>query len=454
MKKKYNKDDLLFVPLGGAGEIGMNMYLYGLNGKWIMVDCGVTFGDEKMEAQGLEVIMPNPSFIEDNIDDLLGIVITHAHEDHIGAIPYLWNRFRCPIFGTKFAAHIARRKLKEVRLLKHAEIVEIAQDETLEIGDFEIDFVPMAHSIPDANALAIRTKQGNILHTGDWKFDPRPLVGNLTDEAYLKDFAEEGILAMISDSTGATTPGHSGSEGEVRDNIIALVKKLKKGAVFVSCFSSNLARIETAILAAEASGRQVYIAGRSVYNMLDAGRKTGLLGDLPQFVKDKHVQDIPRDKLLVICTGSQGESRSALPRICGGDHKYIDLKKGDKVLFSSRTIPGNELKIEGLQQRILAQGGEIYTQSSNPIHVSGHPSQDELKRMYSMVHAKTLIPMHGEARHNAANVAIAKEAGIPNALIIQDGDVVKLNQDVPSVIDHVKTGLLVWDGMDAVPLTS
>ena len=443
----------MFVPLGGAGEIGMNMYLYGLDGKWIMVDCGVTFGDETMEAQGLEVIMPNPSFIEENIDNLLGIVITHAHEDHIGAIPYLWERFGCPIFATKFAAHIARRKLKEVKLHKQAEVIEIEHDETLEIGGFSIDFVPMAHSIPDANALAIRTRHGNILHTGDWKFDPKPLVGNITDVEYLKDFAKEGVLAMISDSTGATTEGHSGSEGEVRENMTALVKKLKKGAVFVSCFSSNLARITSAIHAAEASGRHVYIAGRSVYKMLDAGRKTGLLDELPVFIKDKHVQDVPRDKLLVICTGSQGESRSALPRISGGSHKYIDLKKGDKVLFSSRTIPGNELKIEGLQQRILAQGGEIYTQNNSPIHVSGHPAKEELKKMYKMMQAKTLIPMHGEPEHNAANVAIAKSCGIENALMVKDGDVVKLNSTNPSIIDQVEVGLLVWDGMDAVPFS-
>ena len=444
-------DELLFVPLGGAGEIGMNLNLYGLGRPgeedWIMVDLGVTFGDGTMP--GFDVILPDPSFIAEKRDRLVGLVLTHAHEDHLGAVPYLWRRLGCPIYATPFTAAVLRRKLSEVNLTRAAPITEVPLGGRFQLGPFDLELITLTHSIPEPNAVAIHTPLGTVLHTGDWKFDPDPVIGPTADEAALKRLGDDGILAVVGDSTNALVPGTGGSEGD----LLATLTEIIKGAttrVAVACFATNVARLETIATAAAANDRDVVLAGRSLRRVETAARETGYLADVPPFIDEADAGYIPKDKALIICTGSQGEPRAALSRIAAGDHPNVTLEAGDRIIFSSRVIPGNETSISRLQNRLAQSGVEIFTWKDALVHVSGHPARDELAHMYALTRPKVAVPVHGEARHLIEHARLARACQVPQAIVALNGSVVRLAPDEAAVIDSVPSGRLVLDGKRTV----
>src|SRR5690348_1407700 len=448
----YRVDDanaLYFVPLGGAGEIGMNLNVYGYAGDWLIIDCGVTFGDDTQP--GLEVVMPDPAFIVERRDRLLGIVATHAHEDHIGAIPYLWTRLRCPVWATPFTASLLRAKLVEARLADRVKIKIVPMSGRFTIGPFDLELITLTHSIPEPNAVALRTPVGTILHTGDWKFDPDPLIGSTADEAGLRKLGDEGILALIGDSTNALRPGTSGSEADLRRCLTDLIGRYD-ARVAVACFASNVARLETIARAAAAHGREVALVGRSLWRMDKAARENGYLADLPPFLTEDEAGYIPRDRILLICTGSQGEPRAALARIAREDHPNIVLETGDVVIFSSRIIPGNEKAINRLQNALLRLGVAVVTDEDHFTHVSGHPYRDELVRMYQMIRPRVAIPVHGEARHLIGHAALARECQVPEALVIENGDMVRLDRAGGARVDEVPVGRIGSDGKSLLPI--
>jgi len=447
--KKQQTDSLYFLPLGGSDEIGMNLNLYGYgpqeDAQWIIVDCGVTFGD--LSTPGVDLIMPDPRFIEDRRDNLLGMVLTHAHEDHMGAVAHLWRRLRCPIWATPFTAWLVRDRLREYGLENEVELHEIALDSRFELGPFDIQLVTLTHSIPEPNGLAIRTPAGLVLHTGDWKIDPDPLIGEKTDVSALTALGEEGVLAMVCDSTNVFSTGESGSEADVREELIKVVGENKTGKVAIAAFASNVARLHSAIEAAEANGRRVCLVGRSMHRMTAAAKSVGLLQHVQDFVSEEEAGFFPPEKILYLCTGSQGEPRAALSRIAEGNHRNVTLGPGDTVLFSSRVIPGNDLGIFQLQNRLAERGVEIVTEKSRPIHVSGHPCRDELAQMYQWAQPKVAIPVHGERRHLIEHAAFAKELQVPHAVTVRNGDMVELRADGgASIVDEAPSGRLHVDG--------
>jgi ribonuclease J len=442
-------DELLFLALGGAGEIGMNLNLYGHAGKWLMVDLGIAFGDDTMP--GIDVVMPDPAFIEERRDDLVGIILTHAHEDHLGAVADLWARLRAPVYATPFAASVLRRKLVEAGLANDVPVTEVALGAKFNVAPFELEMITMTHSIPEPNALAIRTKLGTVFHTGDWKIDPEPLLGETTDEATLKRIGEEGALAMVCDSTNVFVDGEAGSEATVRANLEKLVKT-RKGRVAATCFASNLARVESIAKAAVASRRHPVLAGRAIQRMVEAAQECGYLLDFPECVPEREAGYLPRDKVLYICTGSQGEQRASMAKIANGEHRDIVLEAGDTAVFSSRVIPGNERSVGRLQNEFLARGVEVVTDQDVDIHVSGHPARDELVRVYQWVRPKIAVPVHGEVRHMVEHVALAKTCQVPETVLAPNGTLVRLAPGPATVVDHVHAGRLARDGDAVVPL--
>jgi len=451
LDRAFARDEkgLYFVPLGGSGEIGMNLNLYAYRDQWLMLDCGVTFGEE--EHAGVDVIMPDPAFIVERKDKLLGIVATHAHEDHIGAIPYLWPQLQCPIWATPFTASLLRAKLEEAGLAGRAEINVVPMSGRFSIGPFELELVTLTHSIPEPNAVAIRTPVGTVMHTGDWKLDPDPLIGDVTDEAALIRIGDEGVIAMVGDSTNALVDGTSGSEAELRAALTGLIGRYE-GRVAVACFASNVARLSTIAYAAQAHGRDVALIGRSLWRIDKAARENGYLADVPRFLTEEEAGYVPADRILLICTGSQGEPRAALARIAREDHPHIVLDEGDVVIFSSRIIPGNEKAISRLQNRLVRLGVEIVTTDDHFVHVSGHPCRAELVRMYQMVRPHVSIPVHGEARHLAAHAELAMECQVGDALIIENGDVIRLDAQGATVEGQVPSGRIASDGRRLLPL--
>ena len=440
--------DLAFLPLGGTGEIGMNLNLYRCGGKWLAVDCGMGFGGA--ENPEVEIMVPDPSFIAERRDRLVGLVITHAHEDHIGAVAWLWPQLRCPIYATPFAATVLRRKLAEAHLADTARITVIQPGGRFRLGPFDLQFIVMAHSIPESQALAIRTPAGIVLHTGDWKIDQTPLIGPRSDEAALRALGDEGVLAMVCDSTNAMVDGHSGSEGEVRDSLAALIAGLK-GRVVVTCFASNVARVESVALAARAAGRSVALVGRSLRNLDAAARECGYFKGIAPFLGEDDVNDIDDDHLLILITGSQGEARSALSRVAQDTHPRLELGEGDTVIYSSRMIPGNERAIGTVQDNLVRRGVRVITDGDHHVHVSGHPCRDELRRLYDLVRPRYSVPVHGEWRHLSAHAALAQEIGV-TPLLMEDGDILALSPGRPEVVDSAPVGRLAIDGNRLVPL--
>ena len=443
-----NLGDLAFLPLGGTGEIGMNLNLYRCDGTWLAVDCGIGFGGNELPEA--DIIMPDPAFIAERRDKLIGLVITHAHEDHIGAVAHLWRQLRCPVYATPFTAAVLRRKLGEAQLLNEVKLHVIQPGGRFELGPFNLQFINVAHSTPEAQALAIRTKYGTILHTGDWKLDPHPLVGPPSDEAAFSALGDEGVLAMVCDSTNALVEGHSGSEGDVRRSIGPLIRSIE-GRIAITCFASNVARVETIALAARDAGRTVALVGRSLRNLEAAARDTGYLKSVPQFVAEDKADDIPDDNLLILITGSQGEARSALARVAADSHPNISLGEGDTVIFSSRMIPGNEKAIGAVQDNLVRRGVRVMTDNDHMVHVSGHPARDELRRLYRLVRPRYSVPVHGEWRHLSAHAALAKELGA-TPVMMENGDILGLSANRTEIIDSAPVGRLALDGNRVVPL--
>ena len=440
--------DLAFLPLGGTGEIGMNLNLYRCGGKWLAVDCGIGFGGAELPE--VDVMMADPGFIAERRDKLLGLVITHAHEDHIGAVAHLWPQLRCPVYATPFAAAILRRKLGEVGLVNQVKVHIVPPGGKIDLAPFALQFIQMAHSIPESQALAITTPHGIVLHTGDWKLDPTPLVGPPTDEAALRALGDKGVLAMVCDSTNAMVEGHSGSEDEVRRSLTDLIAGIK-GRVVVTCFASNVARMQSVAQAAEACGRSVAIVGRSLRNIEAAARESGYLRGVHAFLGEDDVEDIPDDNILILVTGSQGEPRSALARIAMDTHQRIALGEGDTVIFSSRVIPGNERAIGTVQDNLVRRGVELITDADHPVHVSGHPCRDELRRMYELVRPRYSVPVHGEWRHLSAHAALAQEMQ-SHPILMEDGDILSLAPGRAEIVDSAPVGRLVLDANRLVPL--
>ncbi|WP_298223824.1 ribonuclease J [Acidocella sp.] len=438
----------IFIPLGGSGEIGMNLNLYGCDGSWLAVDCGMGFsGPENPET---EILLPDPAFIAQQRDDLLGIVITHAHEDHIGGIARLWPQLRCPVYATPFAAAVIRRKLQEVGLQREVKLHLVPPGGAFELGPFSLRYIRMTHSTPEAQALAITTSYGTVLHTGDWKFDASPVIGDVSDEAALAALGEAGVLAIVSDSTNAAVEGYSGSELDVKKNFEALLPELS-GRIAITCFASNVARVASIISAAEIAGRHIALVGRSLNNYITAAQEAGYLKDVPDFVPEEEIGAIPHDNILLLVTGSQGEPRSAMARIAADTHRYAVLGAGDKAIFSSRTIPGNERAVFAVQDQLSRRGVQVIVDGDEFVHVSGHPAREELRKLYKLVRPKCVIPTHGEWRHLSTQAALAREAGI-NTLLVEDGDVVLFGGNGPAVVDSVPTGRLAVDGSKVVPL--
>jgi ribonuclease J len=448
------KNEFVFLPLGGSGEIGMNMNLFGLGPadarQWIMIDCGVTFGGP--ETPGIELITPDPAYILDDIDEggtLHAVVLTHGHEDHIGAIAHLWPDFDCDIYATPFTAELVRRKFAEVGI-NDAPIRIIDLGSRFNVGPFDLEFITLTHSIPEPNAIAIRTEFGTVLHTGDWKIDPRPVLGEVTDQPTLKDLAQEGVLAMICDSTNVFSEGRSGSEMDVADTLAQLIAE-QSGRVAVTTFASNVSRLVSVCRAASAADRSICLLGRSMLRMIDVARHVDLLPTGISFVEPNEAGYLPKDKVLYLCTGSQGEDRAALARIARDDHPELTLEEGDTVIFSSKIIPGNERGIYDLINQLTELGCEVVTAEDSFIHVSGHPCRDELKDMYDWVKPGTAIPVHGEPRHLREHAELAGQLGIPHAVAPRNGDLIRLAPGKPEIIDEVPSGRLYIDGRILLP---
>lgn len=440
---KPDADAVYFLPLGGTGEIGMNTNLYGHDGAWLLVDLGVTFGDERQP--GIDLLMADTGFIEERKADLAGLILTHAHEDHIGAVPHIWPRLRCPIYATPFTAEVLRGKLEEAGLLQEAVITEVPVSGRFSVGPFEIELIALTHSIPEPNGLVIRTGAGTVLHTGDWKLDPEPMLGEGYDEAALRGLAEENVLAMVCDSTNALDEGDSGSEADVFESLRGLVGKLENRVV-VSFFASNVARMRTVMEIAAEQGRRVALVGRGMNRIYRAARESGYLDGNWKLVSPRDVGYLPRDEVMLLCTGSQGEPRAALWRIARDDHPDVTLDEGDAVIFSSRVIPGNEVSISELENHLVRRGIELFADGHILTHVSGHPARDELSRMYQWVRPQVAIPVHGESRHLVAHAELARGCQVPRALIAENGTLVRLAEGRGEIVGHVPTARVALDG--------
>lgn len=450
---KLQDEELVFLPLGGAGEIGMNFNVYGfgsgLEKKWLVVDCGVVFGREG-QTPGVDLVMPDISYLTELREDVLGIVLTHAHEDHIGAIPYLWPMLRCPVYATAFTAELVRNKLLDAGLEKQCPMHVVPLGGHIALGPFSVDFISITHSIPEPNALSISTPLGKVVHTGDWKLDPEPLVGASTDDARLRRLGDEGVLALVCDSTNALAQGHSGSEAKVRHSIGELIQGLE-GRVAVTAFASNVARLDTIAKAARAAEREVCLVGRSMHRIIAAARASGYLKDFPALISEADAAEMPGRHVLYLVTGSQGEPRAALARIAQGQHPTVSLGSGDTVIFSSRIIPGNELAIFALHNQLASLGVEILTEQDHFVHVSGHPYRDELSEMYSWIRPKISVPVHGELRHLAEHARLARSLQVPEAVVLANGQMLRLAPGKPEIVDEVPSGRMCLDGRVLVP---
>ena len=446
------KEELLFCPLGGSGEIGMNMNLFAYgkpdNQKWIMVDIGVTFADDSLP--GIDLIYPDPGFIIDKKDDLLGIVLTHAHEDHIGAIAHIWPQIKCKIFSTPFTAVLIKEKFKEKRIDIGNNLKIVDLNGTVNLNPFKIEFITLTHSILEPNGLRIETPAGVILHTGDWKVDPNPLIGGKINSDRLKEIGKEGVLAMICDSTNVFSIGKSGSELDVRKSLLNIMLRLKK-RIIVTSFASNVARMETVFDCAKKTGRQISLVGRSMHRIYKAAKQCGYLKDIIEPIDPRDAKKISREKIVYLCTGSQGEPMGAMMRISSYVHPDVFIEKDDTVIFSSKIIPGNEKKLYKLHNQLVKDGIEVISEENEFVHVSGHPNRDDLKDMYNWVKPQCVIPVHGEHRHMIEHINFAKEMQVPYPVQVENGDIVKIYPgSKPEVYDKAPSGRLYVDGKISV----
>ncbi len=436
------RNDLRLVALGGIGEIGVNTYLYGQGGRWLMVDLGIGFADDRLP--GVDIVLPDLRFIEQQRSKLDGLVLTHAHEDHVGAVPYLWQRLGCPIWATPFTAAVLRAKLAETDFARDVPIRVVEPGQDFRVGGFACRLIHVTHSIPDSNALVLDTPFGRVLHTGDWKLDPAPMVGPRTDVASLEALGREGVLALVCDSTNVLSPGTSGSEAEVRESLAGLIKE-QPNRVVLTTFASNIARLESGMLAARAAGRELFVVGRSMWRMIEAARSVGYLKDMPPIREEREAEQLPRGRVLYLCTGSQGEERSALTRIAAGQHQRVRLEPGDTAIFSAKIIPGNERTLYDLHNQLVRRGVEVITEVDHFVHVSGHPCREEVEQMYRWIRPQVAVPVHGEARHLHAHQRLAQSLGVPHTPLIENGDVLRIAPGVPEIVGEVPVGRLVSD---------
>ena len=446
------KEELIFCPLGGSGEIGMNMNLFAYgkpeNQKWIIVDIGVTFADDSIP--GIDLIYPDPGFIIDKKEDLLGIILTHAHEDHIGAIAHIWPKLKCKIYATPFTSILINEKFKEkkIDITNYLKIVEL--NSTINLDPFKIEFVTLTHSILEPNGLKIETPVGNILHTGDWKCDPDPLIGENINTKRLKEIGKEGVITMICDSTNVFSAGRAGSELDVRKNMLKVLERLNK-RVIITSFASNVARMESAFYCAEKVGRQIALVGRSMHRIYKAAKQCGYLNNVIDPLDARDAKNISRDKIVYLCTGSQGEPMGAMTRISNYTHPDVFIEKDDAVIFSSKIIPGNEKKLYKLHNQLVKEGIEVISEESEYIHVSGHPNREDLRDMYNWIKPKSVIPVHGEHRHMLEHINFAKEMQVPYPIKVENGDIVRLYPGKkPEVFDKAPSGRLYVDGSISV----
>jgi len=442
------QEELLFCPLGGSGEIGMNMNLFAYgkpeNQKWIMVDIGVTFADDTLP--GIDLIYPDPGFIIDKKNDLLGIILTHAHEDHIGAIAHIWPQIKCKIYSTPFTAVLIREKFKEKRIDIGNNLKIVDLNGTVDLKPFKIEFITLTHSILEPNGLRIETPAGSILHTGDWKCDPNPLIGDKIDSKRLQEIGKKGVLAMICDSTNVFSLGRAGSEFDVRKSLLNIMSSLKK-RIIVTSFASNVARMESVFYCAEKTGRQISLVGRSMHRIYKAAKQCGYLKDIIEPIDSRDAKKISREKIIYLCTGSQGEPMGAMMRISSYVHPDVIIEKGDAVIFSSKIIPGNERKLYKLHNQLVRDGIEVISEETEFVHVSGHPNREDLKDMYNWVKPNAVIPVHGEHRHMIEHINFAKEMQVPYPIQVENGDIVKIYPgNKPEVYDKAPSGRLYVDG--------
>jgi len=449
MKKK---EEFIFCPLGGSGEIGMNMNLFAYgneeNRKWIIVDIGVTFADDTIP--GVDLIYPDPGFIVDKKNDLLGLFLTHAHEDHIGAIAHIWPKLLCNIYATPFTSVLIKEKFKEKKIDLGNKLKIVELNGKVNLGPFKIEFVTLTHSILEPNGLSITTDSGTILHTGDWKIDPNPLIGDKINEERLKKIGDEGILAMICDSTNVFSPGRAGSELDVRNSLLKIMQNRSK-RIIVTSFASNVARMESIFYCAEKIGRKISLVGRSMHRIYNAAKQCGYLKDLLKPIDPREAKKIDRKKILYLCTGSQGEPNGAMKRISNYIHPDVNIELGDTVIFSSKIIPGNEKKLYKLHNQLVKNGVDVVSEENEFVHVSGHPNRDDLKDMYKWVKPKSIIPVHGEHRHMIEHINFAKEMQVPHPVQVENGDIVQLYPgEKPKVIDKAPVGKMLVDGKISV----
>jgi len=446
------KEELIFCPLGGSGEIGMNMNLFAYgkpdNQKWIIVDIGVTFADDAVP--GVDLIYPDPGFIIDKKEDLLGIILTHGHEDHIGAISHIWPKLKCKIFATPFTSALIIEKFKEKKIDISGYLKIIKLNSTLKLKPFKIEFVTLTHSILEPNGLKIETPVGNILHTGDWKCDPDPLIGENINSKRLKQIGEEGVIAMICDSTNVFSAGRAGSELDVRKNMLNVMQRLKK-RIIITSFSSNVARMETVFHCAKKVGRQISLVGRSMHRIYKAAKQCGYLKNIIEPIDAREAKKFAREKIIYLCTGSQGEPMGAMKRISNYSHPDVFIEKNDAVIFSSKIIPGNEKKLYKLHNELVKEGIEVISEENEFIHVSGHPNREDLRDMYNWIKPRSVIPVHGEHRHMLEHINFAKEMQVPYPIKVENGDIVRLYPgDKPEVYDKAPNGRLYLDGSISV----
>ena len=456
MQEKMNKylpENLLYLPLGGSGEIGMNCNLYHLDNKWIMVDLGVTFNNG--DSNSYDLIMPDIEFILEQVSKLSALILTHAHEDHIGAVPYLYKKIgKIPIYTTSFTASVLRRKFLSEGI-KDYEIKILEYGDKIKIGSFTIEIFCMTHSIPESSSVLIKTKKGNIFHSGDWKIDPQPLVGKPIDSDKLKKFVDCGVDVMVCDSTNVFNFNQSGSESEVRENLNRIFSKKKKGKIVITSFASNIARIESILKVSQQNNKCCVLLGRSIKRIYESAVENNYLMNFKNIISEKEAKIISEDDLVIICTGSQGEERAALSRLVNGKHKFLNLTNNDTVIFSSREIPGNEQKINNVKSRVMKIGGKLLDHTNSKVHVSGHPSKNELKKMYNWINPRLLIPTHGEYRHLSEHVRFSKECGIKNQLLVENGDLVKLdNNEKKEIISRVVNGRSILKGNQIISINN
>lgn len=421
--------DVWFLPLGGTGEIGMNMNLYGHRGQWLMVDCGVMFDKSRLQSDGSNsIVSADPNFIASRRHLMVGLVITHAHEDHVGAVPYLWKELQCPIYTTPFTAEVLRRKLSEINLVDSVPIIEVATGDRRQIGHFDVEWLAITHSLPEPHALLLRAGNARIFHTADWKIDPHPVLGRAFDAEAFRVLAGKHVTAMICDSTNALVPGRSVSEGQCFEGLLSLVNRAK-GRVIVACFGSNVARLITLSRIADRTGRYMALYGRSLRNMVSAARRTDHWPNEARVADGRHLGYLPRHEVLGVATGSQGEPRAALKRMALGSFQDLELDPGDTVIFSSKVIPGNEEAVASLIAQLREREVTVVEAEAAelPIHASGHPCQDELRQLYRWVKPKVAVPVHGTPQHLDANAAIAREVGVPRQLLGENGDLFELS---------------------------